>query len=45
MKKKLKITLNAPFTLGFALLCGLALDAAIKFVDRQIVKAWGGDEQ
>ena len=24
MKKKLKITLNAPFTLGFALLCGLA---------------------
>ncbi len=24
MKTKLKITLNAPFTLGFALLCGLA---------------------
>ena len=24
MKKKLKITLNAPFTLGFVLLCGLA---------------------
>ena len=24
MKKKLKITLNAPFTLGFALLCSLA---------------------
>ena len=24
MKKKLKITLNAPFTLGFALLCGIA---------------------
>ena len=24
MKKKLRITLNAPFTLGFSLLCGLA---------------------
>ena len=24
MKKKLRITLNAPFTLGFALLCGIA---------------------
>ena len=36
------VLLAAILTIGAI---GLALDAAIKFVDRQIVKAWGGDEQ